>query len=243
MVSSTACGPGARRSCSISQYVRAQRNLSALCKRVWQKKNRTCAQLSTRPKTYQGLLLCGSLRLRELAPAALRPARARLRTAPRCHAAHCARGARASTQRPTNRTGVVGPHQGAVSPVNRVPLPTPGVRRSCILCAQSELSCAHQICHVRAVLGRAHERPKATMPPQGQPLPCSPRERTRLGRLAIHQKRGCAPPCTGHTLRTACSGACAHEMPSVDARAFTGVSLACDHAARLAPMPRLRRWR
>ena len=130
-----------------------------------------------------------------------------------------------------------------LSPVNRVPLPNPGVRRSCILCAQSELSCAHQICHVRAVLGRAHERPKATMPPQGQPLPCSPRERTRLGRLAIHQKRGCAPPCTGHTLRTACSGACAHEMPSVDARAFTGVSLACDHAARLAPMPRLRRWR
>ena len=75
------------------------------------------------------------------------------------------------------------------------PMPTPGVRRSCILCARAELSCAHQICTPRAVLGRAHERPKPTMPPRRAPFllsegetsprpPCDPPE-TRL-RTALH---------------------------------------------------------
>ena len=111
----------------LSVCARAEKFVSTLQTRL-AKKNRTCGQLSTRPKTHQGLLLCGSLRLRELAPAALR-------TAPRCHAAHCARGARASTRAPqtapgvsfapwTTKTGVAGPHQKAshAPPQHRRPL-------------------------------------------------------------------------------------------------------------------------
>ena len=60
-----------------------------------------------------------------------------------------------------------------LSPVNRVPLPTPGVRRSCILCAQSELSCAHQICHTASA-------PVAASPWRSQQAArCKIRRRTR----------------------------------------------------------------